>query len=43
MELVGLCASTVKWLSDLSKKNKYPFEGVAVKKPGGATLLVSSK
>ncbi|KAF6018830.1 AGL [Bugula neritina] len=23
----------VKWLSDLSKKNKYPFEGVAVKKP----------
>jgi len=28
VELVGLCASTVKWLASMFGKKLYPYEGV---------------
>ena len=34
VELVGLCASTVKWLHSLHKKGMYPYAGVRGKRPG---------
>nr|KAG5710257.1 hypothetical protein BaRGS_008973 [Batillaria attramentaria] len=29
VEIIGLCASTVRWLAQLSKKGVYPYQGVS--------------
>ena len=34
MELVGLCASAVLWLSNLYNKGLYPYAGVMAKRKG---------
>ena len=34
VELVGLCASTVKWLASMSGKKLYPYEGVKKNEAG---------
>ena len=28
IEIVGLCASVVRWLADMSAKKLYPYDGV---------------
>lgn len=33
VELVGLCASVVRWLAQLSKTGVYPYKGVTVNRP----------
>ena len=34
MELVGLCASALRWLADLHERGLYPHAGVTVNKQG---------
>ncbi|XP_067951516.1 glycogen debranching enzyme-like [Watersipora subatra] len=42
VELVGLCASAVRWLADLHKAKSYEYEGVAAKRKGWShTQLVT--
>ncbi|KAL8625730.1 hypothetical protein ACOMHN_044005 [Nucella lapillus] len=33
VELVGLCASVVRWLADLNKSGEYPYKGVTINRP----------
>jgi len=39
VELVGLCASTVKWLSESYNRREYPHSGVSYRSRGNISCL----
>ncbi|XP_030063489.1 glycogen debranching enzyme isoform X1 [Microcaecilia unicolor] len=39
VEIVGLSKSTVRWLSELSKKKIFPYQGVTIKRGGKDVML----
>ncbi|XP_068096067.1 glycogen debranching enzyme isoform X1 [Hyperolius riggenbachi] len=43
VEIVGLSKSTVRWLSQLSQKNVYPYKGVKVQREGKEVLVTFSE
>ncbi|XP_040216109.1 glycogen debranching enzyme isoform X1 [Rana temporaria] len=43
VEIVGLSKSTMHWLTELSKKNVYPYKGVKVQREGREVLIAFSE